>query len=109
MGELTDETLMGLAEFCKVMHSNPSTERRMRREEQDWPPHLCVGRKIFYIREGVRDFLARRQDANGLVRPEVGVAVESPVGEVALEAPALTVEQKKWLQAIFGPQLGDGS
>ena len=60
MDELSDETLMELAEFRKLMHLSPSGERRMRSEQQDWPPHMAVGRKVFYLRDGVRDFLHRQ-------------------------------------------------
>ena len=109
MDDLTDETLMGLPEFRKLLHLSPSTERRMRSEEQDWPPHLVLGRKVFYFRDGVRDFLLRQQDAHGVARPDVLSAPLHQDDAFASGTPAFTVEQKRWLKAFFVHQLGDGS
>jgi hypothetical protein len=69
MDELNDDPLMGLPELRKVLHLSPSGERRMRSEEQDWPPHITIGRRIFYFRASVRDFLARRLAAQAGVDP----------------------------------------
>ena len=45
MDDLDDDTLMGLAEFRKLLHLSPSGERRLRGEQQDWPPTcLWAGR-----------------------------------------------------------------
>lgn len=97
MDDLTDDTLMGLAEFRKLLHLSPSGERRMRAEQQDWPPHMMVGRKVFYFRDGVKSFLVRRLGVPVGRRPAVGAAA----GDRATQAPAFTDEQRKWLQAVF--------
>lgn len=71
-------------QICEEFRISPSTERRMRQEEPDWPPHLRIGRKIFYRREGVRQWLARREASAGVAN-----------------APAFTPEQATWLQTVF--------
>ena len=68
MHDLDDDTLIGLAEFRKMLHLSPSGERRMRSEQQDWPPHLSLGRRVFYFRDGVRDFLMRQEVQNQAAR-----------------------------------------
>ena len=68
MDELNDDMLMGLPEFRKLMHLSPRSERRMRGEQQDWPPHLSLGRKVFYFRDGVRDWLQRQEVPNQAAR-----------------------------------------
>ncbi len=65
MDELSEKTLMGLPEFCALFHHSPSSERRLRREQQDWPPHVEIGRRVFYLRDGVRAWLVRRGVAQG--------------------------------------------
>ena len=105
MHDLDDDTLMGLAEFRKLLHLSPSGERRMRGEQQDWPPHLSLGRKVFYFRDGVRDFLMRRLGAQVGVQPEGGVAVVPDSGGLGGRAPAFTAEQLVWLRALV---LGTG-
>ncbi len=73
MDDLTEDTFMGLAEFRKLLHLSPSGERRMRSEQPDWPPHIVVGRKVFFFRASVREFLARRLAAQAGVDPAVVV------------------------------------
>ena len=103
MREFIEDPLMGLAEFRKLFRLSPSGERRMRNEQQeDWPPHITIGRKIFYFREGVRDFLARQQAARAGVDPELVVPAGSRAGEPALRAPAFSAEQIDWLQGVLG-------
>lgn len=60
MVDLNEDFVMSLDEFRKVLNLSVSGERRLRNEEPDWPPHLMVGRKVFYSREGVRNFLDRQ-------------------------------------------------
>ncbi len=69
MRDSSDDPLMSLPELRKVLRLSPSGERRMRSEQQDWPPHITIGRRIFYFRAGVRDFLARRLAAQAGVNP----------------------------------------
>jgi len=101
MHDLDDDTLMGLAEFRKLLHLSPSGERRLRSEQGDWPPHISVGRKVFYFRDGVRSFLKRLLGAQVGVHPDGGATAEPDAGGLATPAPALTAEQMKWLQVAF--------
>ncbi len=61
MDELNNDMLMGLPEFRRLMHLSPSSERRMRTSEEDWAPHLVVGRKVFYRRSAVMEWLERQE------------------------------------------------
>lgn len=115
MDQLPDYVLMGLSEFRALAHLSPTCERRHRRERDDWPPHVEIGRKIFYRRTGVMDWLAR-QEANlagvlGLGADLGGtrqqdVAIQKRAAELAASAPALTVEQVVWLRAVFASGVG---
>ena len=99
MADLTEDMLMGLPEFRKLLHLSPSGERRMRSEQQDWPPHMAVGRRVFYFRDGVRNFLALRLGVQMGVQPEVGAAADPGAAGLAAQSPPFTAEQMKWLQA----------
>jgi len=68
MDDNTDDVLMGLAEFRALTHLSPSSERRHRREQDDWAPHVVIGRKIFYRRAAVTDWLERQEAKQGRVR-----------------------------------------
>lgn len=68
MDQLNDNVLMGLAEFRALTHLSPSGERRHRREHDDWAPHVVIGRKIFYRRAAVLDWLERQEAKQGRAR-----------------------------------------
>ena len=68
MDQVRDGVLMGLAEFRSLTHLSPSGERRHRREQDDWAPHVVIGRKIFYRRAAVLDWLERQEAKQGRVR-----------------------------------------
>jgi hypothetical protein len=57
MDQGIDAVLMGLAEFRALTHLSPSGERTHRRNQADWPPHVQIGRKVFYRRAGVMGWL----------------------------------------------------
>jgi hypothetical protein len=38
-----------------------SCERRRRKEGVDWPPHVLIGRKVYYRRESLCDWLLQRE------------------------------------------------
>jgi len=59
--QVNDDVLMGLAEFRTLTHLSPSGERRHRREQDDWPPHIEIGRKVLYRRAAVMDWLHRQE------------------------------------------------
>ncbi len=61
MGQMNEELFMGLREFRAVAHLSPSGERRHRLEDDDWPPHVEIGRKILYRRAGVMEWLERQE------------------------------------------------
>lgn len=68
MDQLTDGVLMGLSEFRALTHLSPSGERRHRLERGDWPPHVEIGRRIFYRRAAVMSWLERQEAKQGGVR-----------------------------------------
>ena len=105
MDDLTDQTLMGLPEFRKLLHLSPSGERRMRNEQQDWPPSTTLGRRVFYFRDGVRDFLARRLAVSVAVHPEAGESAGA--GDHAVQATAVAAEQRRWSTEVSGRLSGD--
>ncbi len=60
-----------------------SSERRNRKEGRDWPPHVLIGRKIYYRRESLAAWLRRRESDRAvsttdpdLDHPEEGVATK---------------------------------
>ena len=61
MDQSKDDVLMGLAEFRNLTHLSPSGERNHRRDQDDWPPHVRIGRKIFYRRAAVMEWLQRQE------------------------------------------------
>jgi|GEM_PF-4071515 len=65
MDQPTDHVLMGLSEFRALVRLSPSCERKHRREQQDWPPNLEIGRKVFYRRAAVMEWLARQEAHQG--------------------------------------------
>ena len=65
MDQAGTNVLMGLAEFRALTCLSPSGERRQRRGKADWPPHIKIGRKIFYRRAGVMDWLERQESKQG--------------------------------------------
>lgn len=68
MDRQIDEMLMGLAEFRALTHLSPSGERKHRREQTDWAPHVVIGRKVYYRRSGVMEWLERQEAKQGPVR-----------------------------------------
>jgi hypothetical protein len=55
------EILMELQEFRALMHISVSGEREHRRVDDDWPPHITIGQKVFYRRATVMEWLARKE------------------------------------------------
>lgn len=56
-----DDPLLALGEFRELLHLSPSGERKKRREQDDWPPHLVIAGKIFFRRSAVTDWLERQE------------------------------------------------
>jgi predicted DNA-binding transcriptional regulator AlpA len=61
MGQQHGDILMGLATFLALSHMSRSAERRHRRETEDWPPHIEIGRRVFYRRAAVMEWLERQE------------------------------------------------
>ncbi len=55
--------LISRRQLLEELEISDSSEWRKRKEGgHEWPPHLCIGRKIYYRRSAVDDWL-RRQEA----------------------------------------------
>jgi hypothetical protein len=91
-----------------------SCERRRRKEGADWPPHLLIGRKVYYRRESLSDWLRQRESATqsvqrGLDRTgdaEAMTAVLRRAKVLADAAPPLTSQQVLLLRSIFANRAG---
>jgi predicted DNA-binding transcriptional regulator AlpA len=53
-----NDTLMTLEEFLALTHLSRSNERKHRSQDEGWPPHIEIGRKVFYRRSTVEKWLA---------------------------------------------------
>lgn len=53
-----NDTLMTLEEFRALTHLSRSGERKHRSRGGGWPPHVEIGRKVFYRRSTVEKWLA---------------------------------------------------
>jgi phytoene dehydrogenase-like protein len=91
-----------------------SCERRRRKEGADWPPHLLIGRKVYYRRESLSDWLRQRESATqsvqrGLDRTgdaEAMTAVLRQAKVLADAAPPLTAEQALLLRHLMRDTAG---
>jgi hypothetical protein len=90
-----------LAELC----ISDSSERRRRREGGDWPAHITIGKKIYYRRSRVDEWIARREagaDFAAQIFPqEVEQALDRRAAELAAAAPGLTPQMKIALRSVF--------
>ena len=83
-----------------------SSERRKRQGDGDWPPHLCIGTKVYYRRSAVDDYL-RRQEAicqtrrTGGIDDETMRAVLQRAKDLVEDAPELSAQQVLLLQSLF--------
>lgn len=95
MFDLNEGSVMSLDEFRKLFNLSVSGERRLRNEERDWPPHLMVGRKIFYSREGVRNYLDRQMSHSAGVWTGPADSTEGVrrIGECGCWPAGVTAEQ----------------
>ena len=88
-----------------------SSERRKRQGDQDWPPHLYIGTRIYYRRSAVDDYL-RRQEAicqtrrTGGIDDETMRAVLQRAKDLVEDAPELTPQQILLLRSIFANRAG---
>jgi hypothetical protein len=92
-----------------------SCERRRRKEGADWPPHLLIGKKVYYRRESLDDWLRHREAATQSVPrepvddnadAEVMTAILRRAKVLADAAPPLTSQQVLLLRSIFANRAG---
>jgi hypothetical protein len=107
--ELVPRTIL-LDEF----NISDSCERRQRKEGADWPPHLLIGRKVYYRRESLSDWLRQREsvpkDLNqGRDRTDDAEAMTAVLRQakvLADSAPPLTAEQARMLRHLLQEKAG---
>ena len=56
--------MLSRREFLAEYRFSDSAERRGRRTGLAWPPHLVVGKKIYYRRQSVERWLADQEHGN---------------------------------------------
>jgi hypothetical protein len=88
-----------------------SCERRRRKQGTDWPPHLLIGRKVYYRRESLSDWLRQRESAPQAVRDrtdeaEAMTTVLRQAKVLADSAPPLTPEQALLLRQLMRDMAG---
>ena len=62
-----DSALVPRAELLKQFRISDSSEWRQRNGAADWPPHVVIGKKIYYRRSQIDAWL-RRREAESVVR-----------------------------------------
>jgi hypothetical protein len=61
-----DSALVPRAELLKQFRISDSSEWRQRNGTADWPPHVVIGKKIYYRKSQIDAWL-RRQEAESVV------------------------------------------
>ena len=59
----TASELMTRRQLLKELGISDSSERRGRTGGGEWPPHLLIGKKVYYRRESLADWLRHREAA----------------------------------------------
>jgi hypothetical protein len=115
----TVSELVTRRQFLKKLGISDSSERRGRTGGGEWPPHLLIGKKVYYRRESLDDWLRHREaatqsvprepvDGNG--DAEVMTAILRRAKVLADAAPPLTSQQVLLLRSIFANRAeGDGA
>ena len=62
-----DSSLIPRAELLKKFQISDASERRRRSGAADWPPHVLIGKKIYYRRSQIDAWL-RRREAESVMR-----------------------------------------
>jgi hypothetical protein len=109
----TDQ-LIPRAQLLQELSISDSSERRRRKAGGDnWPPHITIGKKVYYRRCRVDEWIARREAradvANHDLPQEVEQALDRRAAELAAAAPALTPQRKIALRSVFPRPAGGGS
>jgi hypothetical protein len=53
--------LLSRSDLLKHFDISDSSERRHRQADPTWPPHVCIGKKVFYRRSSINDWLDQRE------------------------------------------------
>jgi hypothetical protein len=59
----TESELITRRQFLKELKISDSSERRGRTGGGEWPPHLLIGKKVYYRRQSLDDWLRHREAA----------------------------------------------
>jgi hypothetical protein len=59
----TASELITRGQLLKELGISDSSERRGRTGGGEWPPHLLIGKKVYYRRESLDDWLRHREAA----------------------------------------------
>ena len=89
-------------------------ERRRRKEGTNWPPHVLIGRKVYYLRESISEWLRQHESATQSVHQGLDRTDDAEAMTVILRrakvlgdaAPPLTPEQVLKLRSIFAHHAG---
>lgn len=108
----TDQ-LIPRAQFLEELCISDSSERRRRKAGGDWPAHITIGKKVYYRRCRVDEWIARREACANVTAhdfpQEVEQALDRRAAELAAAAPALTPQRKIALRSVFSRASGGGS
>jgi hypothetical protein len=102
-----DDELVPRTGLLDEFQISDSAERRLRKEGTDWPPHLLIGRKVYYRRETVADWLRSRESAapqprsNRTADTEQMTAVLRDAKILGESAAPLTAQQAQLLRHLL--------
>jgi hypothetical protein len=105
----TDE-LLSRKQFIAELGISDSTERRARAGTHDWPPHLCIRKKVYYLRSAVDDFLRRQEElcnaglsssADRKLIDESAMAAHHVAKELAADVSPLTPRQIALMKSLL--------
>jgi hypothetical protein len=110
----TDSDLIPRTKLLDEFGISDSCERRRRKEGADWPPHLLIGRKVYYRRESLSDWLRRRESVpkalnQGLDRTDDAEAMTAVLRQAKVLADSalpLTAEQALRLRHLLRDTAG---
>jgi hypothetical protein len=111
-----DSELIPRTNLLDEFSISDSCERRRRKEGADWPPHVLIGRKVYYRRKSLSDWLRQRESATqsveqGLDRIEDAEALTAALRKANVlghAAPALTADQAEQLRNLLTNEAGVG-
>ena len=104
------EQFIPRAQFLEELCISDSSERRQRKAGGDWPAHITIGKKIYYRRCRVDEWIARRESCADVAAQdftqEVEQALDRRATELAAAAPALSPQRKIALRSMFSRPAG---